>query len=81
MVFKVFMLQWNSPGKDDWALQNRSDLKDFKIEENLLAIKSKTEGQFKKIVSAKAKEYEFSRLMKMKSKHESKMGLLNYSKL
>ena len=31
MVFKVFMLQWNSPGKDDWALQVKSDLKDFKI--------------------------------------------------
>ena len=46
-----------------------------------MAIKSKSEGQFKEIVRAKAREYEFSCLMKMKSKHESKMGLLNYSKL
>ena len=46
-----------------------------------MAIKTKSEGQFKEIVRAKAREYEFSRLMKMKSKHESKMGLLNYSKL
>ena len=81
MVFKVFMLQWNSPGKDDWALQVRSDLKDFKIEENLLAIKSKSEGQFKEIVRAEAREYEFSRLMQMKSKHETKMGLINYFKV
>ena len=81
MVSKVFMLQWNSPCKDDWVFQVRSDLKDFKIEENLAAIQIKSEGQFKDIVRAKAREYEFSRLMKMKSKHESKMGLLNYSKL
>ena len=32
-------------------------------------------------VRAKAREYEFSRLMKMKPNHESRMGLLNSSKL
>ena len=45
---------------------------------NLLAIKTKSEGQFKEIVRAKPREYEFSRLMNMKSKHEKKLGLLNY---
>ena len=46
-----------------------------------MAIKTKSEGQFKEIVRAKAREYELFCLMKIKSKHESKMGLLNYSKL
>jgi hypothetical protein len=81
MLFKVFNLQWNNPGRDDWAVQVRVDLKDFNMGDSLDELRKQSQAQFKQLVKRKAQEFEFPRLMKLKLKHESKMGNLNYSKL
>ena len=39
MTYKVFLTQWNHPVKQDWTLQVRKDLSDFKIEPNLSNLK------------------------------------------
>ena len=81
MLFKVFNLQWNNPGSGDWAVQVRGDLSDFNMGDSLDELRRQSHAQFKQLVKRKAQEFEFSRLMKLKLKHESKMGNLNYSKL
>ena len=81
MLFKVFNLKWNNPGRDNCAVQVRVDLSDFNMGDSLDELRRKSQAQFKQLVKRKALEFEFSRLMKLKLKHESKMGYLNYSKL
>ena len=80
MVYKVFCAQWNRPVRNDWTVTVRQDLKDFNIEEDLQAIKSKSKGAFKKLVKGKALEFEFTRLMTAKQPR-SKLMDLSYSKL
>ena len=80
MTYKVFITQWNHPVMQDWALQVKKDLSDFKIEPNLSNLKKKSINSFKKFVKLKAHEFEFSRLMQAKMGH-SKTDNLSYSKL
>ena len=63
-LFKVFSPQWNNPGRDDWAVQVRVDLSDFKLDE----LRRQSQAQFKQLVKrSKAQEFEFSRLIKLKN--------------
>ena len=80
MTYKVFITQWNHPVMQDWALQVKKDLSDFKIEPNLSNLKKKSINSFKKFVKLKAHEFEISRFMQAKMGH-SKMDNLSYSKL
>ena len=49
--------------------------------ENLGTFRSTPEAKFKSRVKARARDYEFGRLMQLKTKQERKMGQLHYSKL
>ena len=80
MMYKVFIVQWNHPSKNDWTQLVQQDLIDFNIEANLSSIKSKSEWAFKNLVRRKAREYEFGELMKMKQPH-TKLDDLRYTKL
>ena len=64
----------------NWTNQVKLDLVDLNMGLSLENIKKKSTNSFKKLVKAKAYEYEFSLLMNKKQTH-SKMSSLNYSKL
>ena len=80
MISKVFNVQWSQPVKNDLTVTMQKDLKDFKIEENLSIIKSKSMNSFRNLVRSRSKEFEFNRLMIAKMSH-SKLKELMYTKL
>ena len=81
MIFKFFMAQWNFPAnKDEWTEQVRKDLEEFKMEEELEWIGSRSKLTFKNIVKIQARELAFDWLMKKKESH-TKMTNLSYSTL
>ena len=82
MIFKVFIAQWNHPVKNDWTLTVKQDLFHLKIEENLTFFKSKSSESFKLFVKRKIIEFEFQRLMTLKTRENwSKMNDLSFTKL
>ena len=57
MLFKVFNLQWNNPGRDDWAVQVRGDLSYFNMGDSLDELRRQSQTQFKQLVKRKAQEF------------------------
>ena len=80
MLYRFFMAQWESPVKDDWTQQVRSDLSDLGIKEDLSFIQSKSVFSFKNLVKVKIKEYALDMLNEEKFKH-SKMDNLIFTEL
>ena len=80
MLFKFFEVQWKYPSKSDWTSQVRTDLKDFKIDENLSKLREKSKNSFKSLVKAKMKEFALNYLLKLKGSH-TKMANLVYTNL
>ena len=80
MLYRFFMAQWESPVKNDWTQQIRSDLSDLGIKEDFTFIQSKSVFSFKNLVKVKIKEYALDMLNEKKFKH-SKMDDLIFTEL
>ena len=78
MLSKFFYAQWNSEAKNDWTVQIRRDLDDFRIPLDLDYIRSKSEFSFKNLVKVMSKEYELYQMNRMKG---SKMEKTYHSEL
>ena len=66
MLARFFYCQWLDSNQHDWTKLVRIDLGDFCLPENLDLIQNKSEYSWKKLVKKQAKEYELSRLIKIK---------------
>ena len=80
MLFKFFDIQWKYPCKNDWTLQVKTDLEDFKIEPNLSKLKKQSKNSFKRIIKIKMKDFALNYLLQLKSSH-SKMDNIIYTNL
>ena len=80
MLYKFFVTQWRHSTVGDWCIQTRLDLADFKIQEDLDWLKSKSKYAFKKLVKTKAKEYALNNFLEKKESH-SKLKDLWYCDL
>jgi hypothetical protein len=80
MLHKFFLTQWKYPCKNDWTLQVRKDLEEFGINDDLEALKTKSQESFKRIVKIKMKETALDYLANLKETH-SKMDNLTYTEL
>ena len=82
LLHKFFVAQEKFPGKNDWILTVKENLKHLNINLTLNEIKRKTVVQFKKIVKEKIKQAALKYLINISiSKEHSKMNNLKYDKL
>ena len=80
LIKKILLAQVESPLKNNWWLDVKSDLASFNINLSLEEIKSMEKESFAKLVKEKCRENFFKDLMAMKSTH-SKMENLKYPKM
>ena len=80
LIKKILLAQVESPLKNNWWLDVKSDLASFNINMCLEEIKSMEKESFAKLVKEKCRETIFKDLMAMKSTH-SKMENLKYPKI
>ena len=74
------MTQIAKRSRFDWVHQTLRDLQDFEIDQSLSYLQSVSEGNFKKVVKSKSKEYAL-RKYKLKQDQHQKMRNLNYNEL
>ena len=79
LIKKILLAQVESPLKNNWWLDVKSDLASFNINMSLEEVKSMEKESFAKLVKEKCRETIFKDLMAMKSTH-SKMENLKYDK-
>ena len=80
MLYKVFIAQWQYPGKDDWTEIVRADLLDLGLTLKLDYLRGISKNSFKRSVKVKSRQFALDYLLKVKEKH-TKMKDLNYSEL
>ena len=82
MLSRFFKCQWDHPNMNDWTIQVKKDLIDFKLSENLEKVKEKSSLSWKNLIRKRAKEFELDKLIIYKeAKNTSKLGSLIYDKL
>ena len=80
MLSKFFQAQWYSPVKSDWTTEAKQNLEEFGITTNMEEIVKMSKTKFKNLIKKKAQDYEFKRLMEIKSR-KSKLKDIRYNEL
>ena len=66
MLYKVFIAQWQYPGKDDWTEIVRADLLDLGLTLKLDYIRGISKNSFKRSVKVKSRQFALDYLLKVK---------------
>ena len=80
MLSKFFQAQRYSPVKSDWTTNAKQNLEEFGITTNIEEIVKMLKTKFKNLIKKKSHDYEFKRLMEIKSR-KSKLKDIRYNEL
>ena len=78
MLYKLFIVQWNSEVKGDWTTEAKMNMFEFALPQTLEFIGSKSKNVFKNLIKKKAREFEFRRLLEIKN-CKSKLKNITYA--
>ena len=67
MLYKFFIVQWNTEVKDDWTKEAKKNMLEFGQPQTLEFVGSKSKNVFKNLIKKKTREFEFKSMLEIKN--------------